>query len=134
MRQPIVFESFYIFYIFLTYALATTSIAGSNLMYSISFNIKAHFRVLHKKVEAFNVDDDVSTARKKLAEFVKYHRKIEEWSLELDNIFLPITNGMSFYYAMLICNVAFQAVVLAVIIITIFIEIFEFIVLLICRI
>jgi hypothetical protein len=62
------------------------------------------------------MDVDEETVKKEVAVLVKYHRKIEKWVVELDDIFAPITNAMSIYYAMLICNIGFQAVVLMVII------------------
>jgi hypothetical protein len=60
------------------------------------------------------MDQDEKNLRLEVNEFIKYQKKIEAWVVEVNDIYLPITNAMSVYYALLICNTGFQIVVVSI--------------------
>jgi hypothetical protein len=113
LKQPILFELFFIICCILAASIALTSLGPVTLIYAISNNIKAHFRVLHKKIKSLKMDQDEKNLRLEVNEFIKYQKKIEAWVIEVNDIYLPITNAMSVYYALLICNTGFQIVVVS---------------------
>jgi hypothetical protein len=98
-------------------SIALTSVGPVILIYSISNNIKSHFKILHERIKNLKMDGPEEETHKKIKEFIKYQMKIEAWVIELNDIYLPITNAMSIYYALVICNTGFQVVVILLILV-----------------
>jgi hypothetical protein len=92
--------------ILLAFSTVSLSPAPLLLLYAISNALKAHFESLHEKIRALSMDRSEISVK----HIVEYHRKIEDWVLELNNVYSAIINASFIYYSFLICNAGFQVI------------------------
>jgi hypothetical protein len=82
-------------------------------IFAISNNLAAHFQYLQEHYRAIQLQDSFDRERLEIQKCVRFHKQMMGWVKELNEIYSPISNAMSVYYAILICTTGFQIVIVS---------------------